>query len=175
MWVSIPMARNNTEWLASEVSVKLRVGKPYQRFYSVDGTGPASTINDNYPAYRFNTDDIATIKGDIPEAKNALDLIKVVPNPYYAYSGYEVNQLDNRVKITNLPERCTISIYTVDGTLVRQYTKDETDTYVDWDLKNFAGIPIAGGVYIIHVNAPGIGEKVVKWFGALRPVDLNSF
>jgi hypothetical protein len=30
-------------------------------------------------------------------------------------------------------------------------------------------------VYIIHVDAGDLGEKVVKWFGALRPVDLNSF
>jgi len=34
---------------------------------------------------------------------------------------------------------------------------------------------IASGGYLIHVHAPDIGEKVVKWFGALRPVDLDSF
>ncbi|MBQ2578520.1 MAG: DUF1385 domain-containing protein [Lachnospiraceae bacterium] len=34
---------------------------------------------------------------------------------------------------------------------------------------------MGGSVYIIHINAPGIGEKVVKWFGALRPTDLNNF
>jgi len=45
---------------------------------------------------------------------------------------------------------------------------------VEWDLKNTSGIPIAGGVYIIHVNAPGIGEKTIKWFGTLRPVDLQG-
>jgi len=28
---------------------------------------------------------------------------------------------------------------------------------------------------MIHVNAPGIGEKVLKWFGVLRPIDLDSF
>ena len=43
------------------------------------------------------------------------------------------------------------------------------------DLKNDFGIPIASGLYIIHVNAPGIGEKVIKWFGALRPIDLDTF
>jgi len=59
--------------------------------------------------------------------------------------------------------------------LIRQYTKDDISTSVDWDLKNHAGIPIAGGIYLIHVKANGIGEKVVKWFGALRPVDLNAF
>jgi hypothetical protein len=36
-------------------------------------------------------------------------------------------------------------------------------------------VPIASGVYIIHVDAGALGEKIVKWFGALRPVDLNSF
>jgi len=25
------------------------------------------------------------------------------------------------------------------------------------------------------VDAPGIGEKTVKWFGVLRPVDLDTF
>jgi hypothetical protein len=48
-------------------------------------------------------------------------------------------------------------------------------TSVDWDLKNHKGLPIAGGVYLIHIKADGVGEKLIKWFGALRPVDLNSF
>ena len=50
---------------------------------------------------------------------DAMETIKVVPNPYYGYSSYEKNQLDNRVKITNLPSRATISIFTIGGTLVR--------------------------------------------------------
>ena len=56
-----------------------------------------------------------------------LDNIRVVPNPYYAYAGaccYEEDKLDTRVKITNLPEQCSINIYTVNGTLVRQFKKD---------------------------------------------------
>lgn len=80
------------------------------------------------------------------------------------------------MRITNLPEKCTVSIYSTNGQLIRRYTKDDPEiTFVDWDLKIIFGIPIAGGLYIIHVNAPGIGEKVVKWFGALRPIDLNAF
>ena len=86
-----------------------------------------------------------------------------------------MNQLDNRVKITNLPQQATISVFTVSGTLVRKMKKDDTVTSIDWDLKNDYGIPIASGLYIIHVNAPGVGEKVIKWFGALRPVDLDTF
>ena len=69
-----------------------------------------------------------------------------------------------------------ISIYTVDGTMVRRLGPTAgTATTLDWDLHNHTGIPIAGGVYLIHFKVPGIGERVVKWFGTMRPVDLNSF
>ncbi len=173
MWVGLPMKAPNESWLSNDVKIRIRVAKPYKLFYAI--AGATTPVNNDYPMYTFSTDDIRTQVGETEVAENALDMIKVVPNPYYAYSGYETNQLDNRVKITNLPEQCTISIYTVGGTLVRQYAKDETKTSLDWDLKNFAGIPIAGGIYIIHIKAEGIGEKTVKWFGTLRPVDLNSF
>jgi hypothetical protein len=56
-----------------------------------------------------------------------------------------------------------------------RYSKDDPTTSVDWDLKNYAGIPISGGMYLIYVKVDGVGEKVVKWFGALRPIDLKSF
>ncbi len=108
-------------------------------------------------------------------AESSLDLINVVPNPYYAYSGYETTRLDNRIKFINLPQACTISIYSVSGTLVRKFRKDNDLTYLDWDLKNANNIPIAGGVYICHVDVPGVGERVIKWFGVLRPIDLQNF
>jgi hypothetical protein len=82
------------------------------------------TVNMNYPMYTFSTNAVAPIRNDFEKAKSDLDLINVVPNPYYAYSGYEVNQLDNRIKITNLPRKCTVTIYTISGTYIRQFTKD---------------------------------------------------
>ena len=173
MYVGIPLAIPGEDWLSNDVKIKIRVAKPYRKNYST--VGSATPQNDNNPLYTFKLDDLAPETGNLQVAKDALAIINVVPNPYYAYSGYETNQLDNRIKITNLPKKCTISIYTVSGTLVRQYTKDEEKTSVDWDLKNQAGIPIAGGVYLIHVKADGIGEKVIKWFGVLRPTDLQSF
>ena len=91
--------------------------------------------------YEFSTADIYTMIGDATTAKNALDYIRVVPNPYYGYSSYEVNQLDNRVKITNLPRKATIKIFTVSGTEVRTLNKDNGMTSIDWDLKNNFGIP----------------------------------
>ncbi len=178
MWVGMPMISRDYNFkdphdIPTDVTIKIKIAKPYEKNYSTYGANPAQ--NDNFPMYTFNTDGIATVKNDNETAKNALDLINIVPNPYYAFSGYEVDQLDNRVKITNLPVKCTITIYTVNGVLVRQFTKDEELTSLDWDLKNHAGIPIAGGLYMIHVKAEGIGERVIKWFGTLRPVDLNSF
>ena len=110
-----------------------------------------------------------------PTLVDVLDEINVVPNPYYAYSQYDTSKLDNRVKITNLPEECTVTIYNISGTMVRQYRKAYPLTSLDWDLKNERNIPIAGGVYIIHVEVPGAGEKVLKWFGMMRPTDLDRF
>ena len=120
-------------------------------------------------------DDIAVINNDVGALDSACQLMNVVPNPYYAYSNYEFNKLDNVVKIVNLPDQCTVKIYTVSGTLVRTYKKDSPVTSIDWDLKNYAGIPIASGVYLIHVNIPGGCERVMKWFGVVRPPDLDNF
>jgi hypothetical protein len=178
-WVGIPLAVDDKDWLDNEARVRIRVAKPYSRYYSTpaDSILTANSQNRQLPMYRFETESVATEFNNTTKAKTDLDLIQIVPNPYYAYAGgpgYERNALDNRVKITNLPEQCVISIYNVSGTLIRQLTKDEAKTSVDWDLKNFAGVPIAGGVYIIHVKADS-GEKIIKWFGGLRTPDLNVF
>ena len=69
-------------------------------------------INNFNPVYEFNTTDLVSEIKNNEQAKSALDLINVVPNPYYGYSEYETSQLDNRVKITNLPNSATIRIFT---------------------------------------------------------------
>ena len=131
--------------------------------------------NNFNPIYRFSTDDIVAEIGNNSVARSSIDMINVVPNPYYGYSEYETNQLDNRIKITNLPQKATISIFTLSGTLVRTLKKDDSSiSSIDWDLKNDYGIPIASGLYVIHVKT-NEGEKVLKWFGALRPIDLDTF
>lgn len=175
MWVGMPMLNPNFELLETEATVSIRVQRPYERFYSTSDFQESNPINDNYPVYQFSTEDISARRGVTSIAKTMLDTIRVVPNPYYGYSFYETSQLDNRVRITNLPEVCTITIYSLDGTLVRRFTKDSHLTSIDWDLKNHVGIPISSGVYLVHVNAPGIGETVIKWFGSMRPADLEAF
>ncbi len=177
MWVGMPLSVEGMPWLPENNDWKLsvRMRKPYQRYFATQMDSLyADTTLTYWPEYTFKTEGVATTQYNATKAESDLEQIRVVPNPYYAYNSYENNALDNRIKITNLPERATVTIYNVNGTLVRQLTKDGSDTYIDWDLKNFAGIPIAGGIYIIHVNTD-VGEKVLKWFGILRPPDLNTF
>ena len=191
LYTSIPLSVDGVPWLANQVTIKICVNRAYQRYYSEPlPLTSKDTLNRNYPVYMFNTTPIATQKNNTDKATTDLDLINVVPNPYYAYDDYERNQLDNRIKIVNLPTKCTVTIFDLSGALIRQYNVDKagipeprsstaglnTDakTSIDWDLKNFAGIPISGGVYLIHVKADNLGERTIRWFGMLRPVDLNS-
>jgi len=182
-YVGIPLAMPNQEWLSNEVKLRFNVIRPYQRYYTGKET-PESLgdgINNHYPVFRFSTEGVATTYYNAEKAESDLDQINVVPNPYYGFgvdNGYEQNALDNMVKITNLPEKCIVTIYSVSGTMIRQYTKDDPITSIDWDLKNHAGIPIAGGVYMIHIKDQTLdsnNEKIIKWFGSLRIEDFNEF
>ncbi len=175
IWAGIPFSVTGKNWLASDLRIRLRVQKSYSKDYS--SVNPESApVNANNPMYEFTFDGLESIINNTPTASSALDIIQVVPNPYYSASEYETSALDNRVKIVNLPDRCTISIYTLNGTLIRTFEKDDnTTTSVAWDLKNYKNIPISTGLYIIHVNAPGIGEKILKWYGVLRPLQLDNF
>jgi hypothetical protein len=161
----------------NDVRIRLRVAKAYDKYSptTIDVTNPEGSVNNWNPIYTFSTRSAATVTGSTATLTSVLDEINVVPNPYYAFSGYEESKLDNRVKITNLPEVCTVRIYNLNGTLVRTYMKADPLTSLDWDLKNERNVPIAGGVYIIHVDVPGVGEKVLKWFGIMRPTDLDNF
>jgi hypothetical protein len=124
--------------------------------------------------YSWAMDEIATVTASENQLKEALKMINVVPNPYYAFSDYERNRLDTRVKITNLPNVCTIKIYTISGKLIKTFNKDSEVTSQDWDLTNWKNIPISGGVYLIHVDIPDVGERVLKFFGGMRQVDLQG-
>jgi hypothetical protein len=153
--------------LPCDVRISLRVSKEYKNFI---GSGE----NDGRPMYSWSMDDIRTETGSSDQLAEALAIINVVPNPYNAYSEYERNRLDTRVKITNLPERCVVKIYSVNGKLIRTFKKDSPITSLDWDLNNHKRIPVAGGVYLIHIDVPDVGERILKFFMAGRQVDLHG-
>jgi hypothetical protein len=166
-WISYPIVTPGQTLLASDVTIKLRINKEYKNYV-------ATGENNGRPMYSWSMDDIATVTSSQDMLKEALKMINVVPNPYYAFSEYERSRLETKVKITNLPEKCTVNIYTVSGKLIRTFKKDSPVTSIDWDLTNYKSIPIAGGVYLIHVEVPGIGEVILKFFGGLRQVDLQG-
>ena len=172
-----PMLSVEEGLIPNETRVSLRVARPYDKYSStVVNTNNVDNAKNNWdPLYTFSTEDVATRVNEVTVLEEMLEEINVVPNPYYAYSQYETNKLDNRVKIVNLPEVCTVRIYNLSGTLIRTYDKADPLTFVDWDLKNEANVPIAGGVYIIHIDVPGVGQAIRKWFGVMRPVDLDNF
>ena len=174
VWVVNPLLASNQTLLSSDLIIKTRLAKQYNDY-------TATGLNNGKPMYGWSMDQIATTVASQDVQKSALSLVNVVPNPYYAYSEYEKSRLDTRVKITNLPAKCNISIYNLSGKLVRSFkidhTSDETEKrvyYIDWDMKNNQAIPIASGVYLIHVEVPGVGETIIKFFGGVRQIDLEN-
>ncbi|MEO6132291.1 MAG: hypothetical protein ABIQ02_10620, partial [Saprospiraceae bacterium] len=193
-WTAIPVLSNdptvsllplNDGLIPNDVTFKLRVDNPYQLAV---GNGNFN----KYPTYKIEFKGVTAAPLTEAQIPEALAAINVVPNPYLAYSEYETSSFDNKVKITNLPGKCTVTIYALDGRFIRQYERNEVakpnspprtlppvainqiEPDVEWNLKNFAGIPIASGVYLIHVEAPGLGERVIKWFGISRQFDPSG-
>jgi hypothetical protein len=167
-WIAYPLLKAGQKINATDVTINLDVAKEYKNY-------AGTNKNLAQPMYSWNMSKNRTITASQQALSDALKLINVVPNPYYAYSEYETSKLDNRVKITNLPERCAIRIYSSQGKLVKSIFKDSEATFQDWTLMNEKGIPVASGIYLIHVDIPGIGEKVLKVLLAMRSVDLHGY
>ncbi|MBT8233132.1 MAG: hypothetical protein HKO66_04300 [Saprospiraceae bacterium] len=180
--------------ILNDLTVKLRVDNPYNMETKFDILNPRNCVlvdDAELPSYQFE------IRGKSPtdltedEYEGALAQVNVAPNPYYAYSAYENSQFDNTVKITNLPDKATVTIYSLDGKFIKRFNRDErvssksgsnpgvnnsqTSPNINWDIKNAAGIPIASGVYLIHISAPDLREeRTIKWFGVNRKFDPSG-
>lgn len=126
-----------------------------------------STLQDTYTIYGGKT--VVETSG---AASSMLDDIKVVPNPYLTASRFEqktpyrTGRGERVIKFTRLPIRCTIRIYTIAGEHVKTLEHEgdmQTGSEQAWDLMNKDGLDVAPGLYIYHVDAPGIGEKVGRF------------
>ncbi len=104
-------------------------------------------------------------------AKVELSDIKVVPNPYRGYAAFESRNIYTQgraprmLQFTHLPARCTIRIYTINGELVKviEHDSDIANGTARWDMLTKDKLAISYGVYIYHVQADGIGEKIGKF------------
>ncbi|MFH0882472.1 MAG: hypothetical protein V2A56_05770, partial [bacterium] len=108
-------------------------------------------------------------------AKQELNRIRVVPNPYIAAESWEPNNPyssgrgPREIHFINLPNKCTIRIFNVNGTLVDTIEHEapgENGTEI-WDVLSKEGLSIAYGIYIYHVDAPGVGQKTGT-FGVIK-------
>lgn len=102
--------------------------------------------------------------------------IQVVPNPYVATNTFEnqnpfsTGRGPRVIKFTNLPPQATVRIFSVSGRLIRELrlndgsnedltAADLMNGTLDWDLQSLDNLTVSYGLYLYHVEAPGLGEK----------------
>ncbi len=108
---------------------------------------------------------------DAAEATASLENIYVVPDPYVTNASWErplfnaSGRGERRIDFVNLPPQCTITIYNMAGVLVQTLEHDAMlqDGTESWDLVSKDGLSVAFGVYIYHVDAPGLGDYIGKF------------
>jgi len=191
-WTAIPVPAEpllslEEGLIPNDLTIKLRVTSPFNK--EIDATDLKNPSKfaavGGLPVYEFAFTDVEAKDIQPNSYSDALDNVQVVPNPYYAYSAYEQDQFENIVKVTNLPPRAIVTIYSLDGKFIQQFdraaepmingginpalTESQIAPALEWNLKNNKGIPVASGVYIFHISAPDLGiEKSIKWFGVNR-------
>lgn len=95
--------------------------------------------------------------------KETLDDILVVPNPFVIGEGFSQPGEKDKIQFVNLPNPCTIRIYTVRGDLVKTINVKEGDgAIVSWDQVTDFGQFVESGVYIFHAESKG-GTKIGKF------------
>jgi hypothetical protein len=195
-WAHMPLLSGEAPLLSyeeglipNELTVSLRVHSHYETLVGAD----YDNTGQGYNIYRIDiVGKESNVKSTKPEIETVLDNVRVVPNPYYGFSNYETSQFTTTVKVTNLPDRSTVTIYSLDGKFINQFTRNEvprTNNFRDfaptrssqtipdleWSLENSKGIPVASGIYLFHIVDQDTGaEKILKWFGVNRQFDPSG-
>ena len=108
---------------------------------------------------------------DAMSAGKEMNKIAVVPDPYIASASWEKplyftsGRGERRVDFIHLPSVCTIKIFTLDGKLERtlEHRSPIEDGHHSWDLTSKDDLDVAAGIYVYHVDAPGVGEKMGRF------------
>jgi hypothetical protein len=116
--------------------------------------------------FTFSPGSMAAITNNTDLAKAEVEKINVFPNPYYALNPQETSRFVRFVTFNHLPPNCTIRIFNLAGHLVKSILKDAAvnpSQFMQWDLSNQYGFPVASGIYIAHIDMPDLGKtKVLK-------------
>ncbi len=123
----------------------------------------ASNVNAPGVTYTFDTPTAPEFNKNSLARQNVED-INVFPNPYYSIHRGERVPTEKWVTFTHLPPTCTIRIFTISGALVKTIEREgvNSTTMERWDLQNESELPVASGLYIYHIDVPGVGEKIGK-------------
>jgi hypothetical protein len=141
------------------------VGVPSRRGARLPVAGDKVVLEANH----FNTpNDVFTFSTVSPtnltaDAVNDVEKINVFPNPYYGFNIVEKNQFSRFVTFNHLPAKATIRIFSLAGVLVDVIEKNDPSQFVTWNLLNNSDLPVASGVYLVHIDMPDLGKtKTLK-------------
>ena len=97
------------------------------------------------------------------KSEDLLSAIKAVPNPFYLFGPYDPVVGNRQLYFTHLPEECTITIYNLAGDYINRIEKNDASTSMAyWNVQTENNLPVASGIYIYVVEAPGFGQKIGK-------------
>jgi len=160
--------------------------KYYEYKYTIDGLVPSEDLYFAVTAFDFGNPENGLDPLESSPLSNALHVypiysadrvaaegvkVSVYPNPYridagYTDDGYEDvydgDERHRRIHFVNLPEQCTIKIWTLDGDMVREighctnYEEcpfSETNSKAYWDLISKNTQAIVSGIYIYSIES----------------------
>jgi hypothetical protein len=120
------------------------------------------TTKPNTPLDVFTYRSVTPVKNNATLAKNQAALVNVFPNPYRGFNIEERDPVNRFVTFTHLTPQAKIRIYTLSGELIRTIEHTDGTQLERWDIRNANDVPVASGIYIAHVELPGVGERVLK-------------
>jgi hypothetical protein len=115
----------------------------------------------NSTADKFTFTSKAPLADQNVAKKDVVESVKAFPNPYFGFNRFEQNQFNRFVTFSHLPDKAVIRIFNLAGVLVRTLTKGLTAPdnaqFLRWNLQNEAGLPVASGIYVAHLEFPDLG------------------
>ncbi|MFH0989360.1 MAG: hypothetical protein V1799_05010 [bacterium] len=101
-------------------------------------------------------------KATIPSFSSIKEIL-VVPNPFIIGAGFSQPGETDQIQFVNLPNPCTIRIYTARGDLVKIIRVPEgAGAIASWNQVTDYGQFVESGVYLYHVDSP-VGTKIGKF------------
>jgi hypothetical protein len=136
-------------------------------------------IRDDDPKFGKYTQNMQRVMPQ-PTATQTLDDIYVAPNPYRESAAWDLAEGDfeptgRRIKFFNLPERATITIFSLAGDLVATVEHDDGRNtnglprgQTAWNLISKNNQDTVSGIYLYHVKSAMDGSETVGKFVIIR-------